>query len=140
MILDAENRYSNAQDLFADGPGPGTVVSTDVIDGGTAGDAEDELYLVVDVETTFTSGGAATLTVSLETDDNSGFSSATVKFTSAVFALASLTAGSRLAAVRLPKGMERFSRVSYAIGTAALTAGKVDAHLALDIDHQNKTF
>jgi len=135
MLLDAENRYSNAQDLFAGGPGPGPQTSTDVVDRGTAGDSADELYLVVNVPTGFTSGGAATVQVILQTDSVSGFGTAVDLYTSQAFSMAELAAAKTPVKVRLPKGMKRYSRLRYVVAAAALTAGAVDAHLAKDIEH-----
>mgnify|MGYP003387599755 CR=1 FL=1 len=89
----------------------------------------DELYLVVTVDTTATSGGSATLAVSLVTDDNSALSSPTKVFTTPVTAVAALTVGTVLARVEVPKGVawERYIGIVQTTGTAAFTAGKINA-------------
>ena len=89
----------------------------------------DELYFVVTVDTTATSGGSATLAVSLVTDDNSSLSSPTKVFTTTVTAVAALTAGTVLAKVEVPKGVawERYIGIVQTTGTAAFTAGKINA-------------
>jgi hypothetical protein len=85
--------------------------------------------LDVAVNETFTSGGAATLTVSLETDDNEAFSSATTLFTSRTFALAELVSGARLLPEHMPYGCEQYVRIAYVIATATTTAGTVTASI-----------
>lgn len=87
------------------------------------------LFLVIKVQTTATSGGAATATFDLVTDDNGSLSSPTVIFTSPTFAVASMTAGTVLAIVALPIGgaYERYIGIRQTTGVAAFTAGKIDA-------------
>ncbi len=75
----------------------------------------------------FASGGAATLQVDLETDDNESFTSATVLFSSPTYALADLIVGKHLLHEFLPHGCEQYLRVKYVIGTATTTAGTVTA-------------
>ena len=130
MIIDYENELSSAQAVTS----TGDTASTHHYDQGAAGDAYgEELYLNVQVNETVTSAGAATLRVRLETDDNSGFSSATVLYETAALPKADLVAGAQVSQVRLPKGAERYLRVVYEVGTAALTAGKFDAVLVRNI-------
>ncbi len=94
-----------------------------------------ELFLVVRVTTTATSGGAATLQVRLVSDDTAtpSTTTATVHYTSAQFALASITAGATICVVRLPSGAyERYIGIQQITGTAAFTAGAIDAFLTAD--------
>lgn len=91
-----------------------------------------EMYLVVRVATTATSGGAATLQVRLVSDDTAtpSTTTATVHATSAVFALASLTAGATVMITKLPSGSyERYVGIQQITGTAAFTGGALDAFL-----------
>lgn len=87
--------------------------------------------LLVQITEDFASGGAATLVVTLETDDNESFSSAATVVTSQTFALASLTAGTHLLPQHIPYGCEQYIRINYTIGTATTTAGKVTAGLVM---------
>ena len=128
MIMDAQNRFSNAQAVTA------TAVSTDVIDFGVGdkGINDKPLRLRVQVDETATSAGASTLVVTLETDDVVGFGSAVVVYTSASIAKAAIVAGAVLVDIPIPYGMKRYARLNYTIGTANLTAGKFTSGLLLD--------
>jgi hypothetical protein len=131
MLIDKELQFSDAQAITGD------AASTDYIDQGAAGDALQgaELYLVVRVHTTLDSAGeAATLTVKLQSDDNSSFSSAKDHFISEAFAESALVAGTELVKMKLPVGMQRYIRVYYDRGTEDFTSGKVDAFLTPAVD------
>lgn len=153
MILDALLQFDNAVSLAI---AAGTQVSTNVIDlgitsgiptsanGGGARDIgigdDPAMKLLVIVTTTFTSGGAATLAVSLQgaVDNGSGAAAAfSTWWTSPVYALATLNAGSQLMNMDMPRppdgiAIPRFLRLSYAVATATMTAGNVSAYLVLD--------
>lgn len=90
-----------------------------------------QLWLVIKVQTTATSGGAATGTFDLVTDDNSALSSPTVLVSSAAIPVASLTANTVILITALPVGgtFERYLGIQQRTGTAAFTAGKIDAFL-----------
>src|SRR5690606_10992156 len=93
------------------------------------------IYLVVMVDTTATSGGSATLTVQLVTDDNESMSSPTVVAQSAEWDVADITAGTIVWMVPLPHegvAYERFIGIQQVTGTAAFTAGALNAFLTLD--------
>lgn len=131
MILDERNEFADATALNTGAAGD--YVIGDVIDLGVAGrdlgNGED-LELVVSVDTTATSGGSATLAISLATDDNSSLSSPTKIVTSPAIPVASLTAGTTAFRVRLPSGTyERYIGIVQTTGTAAFTAGKINAFL-----------
>ena len=127
MLFDLESLFSDRQVLTATGN------SANVIDTGAARDllAGEPLTLVLQVSTAFTAGGAATLVVTLETDDNSSFSSATTLFTSPAIPVAALTAGARPVQIRVPRGAERYLRLVYTVATGPMTAGAVIAGLVL---------
>lgn len=142
MILSAELLLSDDQDLAQSA---GSYASTNYIDLGAAGTpygaaaalSNDPgpgtpVPLEVLITETFTSGGAATLSVALQMDDNTSFSSATTIKTSATFALADLTVGTNIFPdLFLPTGLtERYFRLNYTIGTAATTAGKITAGIS----------
>lgn len=161
MILDALLQFDNAASLAI---AAGTQASTNVIDFGlgtstnpaipsnaNGGGARDmgigddpALKLLVQVSTTFTSGGAGTLSVAIQgaPDNGSGApGSYTTWWTSPVYALATLVAGARLLNMDFPRppagvAVPRFVRLLYTVGTATMTAGAVSAYLVLDRDDQ----
>ena len=132
MILDSRNEFADATALSTEGTGLALVGN--VIDLGTDGinDVED-LYLVVQVDTAVTSGGSATVAFSLASDAQAAIAtdgSATVHYTSPTLAKATLVAGYQVCKVELPKGQyERYLGILANVGTAALTAGKINAFL-----------
>lgn len=86
------------------------------------------LDFYVQVDTTFTSGGAATMAVEVVTSANSDLSSPTVLCSSSAIAVATLVAGYQFR-INLPaKGAtSRYLGLRYVVATAAMTAGKVTA-------------
>jgi hypothetical protein len=131
MIHDAENRFSDAQDISGAGPD----ASTDVVDLGIARDigTGENLYLVVSVDTTFV-GGGITVAVTIETDNDEAFGSPTSPAqTIGTFAALSV-AGSRFVVRLQPDAInERFMRVLYT-QSGALTTGAVTAFIVHGID------
>ena len=128
MIIDTQLEMSNAQALTA------TAASTNLIDTSVAGDAVDELYLVVQVSTTLASAGkAATLDIILQTDSAVGFGTATTLATCPRIAEATLVAGYRCWAIRIPSGAKRYLRMYYTVGTENFTSGNIDAFLTMDV-------
>lgn len=137
----------------------GTYASNNVIDlglsgiptsanGGGARDIgigdDPALKLNVEVVTTFTSGGAGTLAVSLQgaNDNGSGAPGAfTTWWTSPAYALATLNQGSNLLSMDMPRppdgvAVPRYLRLSYAIAGATMTAGQVVSNILLDREDQ----
>jgi len=102
-----------------------SAASTDYIDQQAAGDAYgNELYLVCRVGTAF--ANATSMTIDIQTDDNTSFSSAKTLFSSGVILEAALTLNTVVVKVRIPKGLERYFRVYYTVdGTH--NAGTIDA-------------
>jgi hypothetical protein len=146
MILDERNEFCDATALNTGGAG--TYNLGDVIDthGPAVGHGSgqnvtrnlamgSELYLVIRVATTATSGGSATGQFRLVSDDTStpSTTTSTVHYTSDAIAVASLTAGTTIAVVRLPSGnYERYVGVQQITAVAAFTAGAIDAFLTSD--------
>lgn len=136
MILDKTEEFSDGQAVTA------TAVSTNVIDTNPSGknpivdlgDGEPDVWLVVQVDETATAAGAATVTVSLESDSTANLAtSPTVHYTSAAIPIANLTAGKEVVRVKLPGGdYERYLGVRYTVGTGPLTAGKFSAFIVKD--------
>lgn len=137
MIIDSRGEMCSATALNTGAAGTYLIGSQiDLgVDGLDVGVGED-LYLVVQVTTTATSGGSATLQVKLASDASAAISTttSTVHYTSDAIAVADLVAGYRVAAVRLPSGTyERYLGILQVTGTAAFTAGNIDAFLTKDI-------
>lgn len=135
MITDRLNTFALATALNTGAAG--TYLVGDVIDLGTARDIGqgNPIYLVVQVDTTATSGGAATLQIKLASDAQAAIAtdgSATEHVVSPAIAVASLTAGKRILVVAIPyegNVYERYLGILQVTGTAAFTAGKIDAFL-----------
>lgn len=134
MILDALLRLSTAQALTS----TGTTPSTNVVDLGDARDlgvADPRIGIYVTVGTAFTSGGAGTLQIKVQgSADNSTWDDYAL---SPVYALADLVAGAKLMNWKLMERpadipLPRYLRLAYVVGTAAMTAGTVNANMPLD--------
>lgn len=153
MILDALLQFDSAVSVAI---AAGTQASTNTIDLGinsgiptfaNGGGARDigigdkpAMKFVVLVTTTFTSGGAGTLSVGLQgaVDNGSGAPAAfSTWWTSPVYALATLNAGSQLFNMDMPRppdgiAVPRFLRLLYTVATATMTAGNISSYLVLD--------
>lgn len=93
-------------------------------------------YLAVRIATAMTSGGAATVQIELVSDAQEGIAvdgTATVHYTSAQFAFdaAGVAVNKTPVIIELPSGIkfERYLGIIVNVGTAALTAGAIDAFL-----------
>lgn len=143
MILDARNEFCDAVALNTGGAGSYLVGSQ--IDTGIAGTStqpndlgvDDTLYLVLQVDTTATSGGSATVQFHLASDASASVAtdgSATYHFSTGAIPVATLVAGYTIAAVKLPSGVyERYLGILQTTAVAALTAGKINAFLTNDV-------
>ena len=115
----------------------GTLQSNTTIDLGCT---PSDLYLEIRVTETVTADGAATVTFSLESDSTADLAtSATVHWTTAAIGKATLTAGYKVATLKLPGGnYEKYLGVRYTVATGPLTAGKFTAYLTNGQDiHKN---
>jgi hypothetical protein len=137
MILDERNEFADATAI---GASTGRRLVGDVIDLGAAtrdiGNGAP-LYLVIQVDTAVTSDGSATVTFELASDAGAEIATdggATVHFATGAIPKATLVAGYTAVAVALPMGTyERYLGVIANVGTAALTAGKINAFLTHDV-------
>ncbi len=131
MLLDNESTFSDAQAVTVTAP------STNIIDLRQANrqlGAGERLWLYVFVKTTFTAGGAATLVVDLETDNDVAFGSATLILSSGVLAVASLTAKTVVYKVPVPANInERYMRLNYTVATGPMTAGAIAGVISKDV-------
>lgn len=120
MLLDQQALFSAAQAITA------TAASTNVIDTGSnkgVGKYGD-IPLLIQVVEGFNS--LTSLTVTVQTDDNSAFSSA-ADVLSMTIPLASLVLGYKSPVITLPMKMERYIRLNYTVTGTAPTTGKVTA-------------
>jgi hypothetical protein len=141
MILDERNEFADAVSVAN---AAATILVGDVID--TAAVVRDlgtgePLYLVINVDTSIITGGAAgTIQFQLASDAQAAIAtdgSATVHFASKLFvtdddALNELDAGATAVIVPLPvagPAYERYLGILAVIGTTTTTAGKINAFL-----------
>lgn len=120
MLLDQQALFSAAQAITA------TAASTNVIDTGSNKDVGKygDIPLLIQVVEGF--NNLTSLTVTVQTDDNSAFSSA-ADVLSMTIPLASLVLGYRSPVITLPMKMERYIRLNYTVTGTAPTTGKVTA-------------
>lgn len=124
MLKDALATFATAQAPTATGDTASTDVLDQLVKSGAVG---REPWAIARIDTTATSGGAATLAAVLQDSaDNSAWADLVV---GPAIAVASLTAGKEILKVRVPIGTRRYLRFAWRIGTAVLTAGKFDAFL-----------
>lgn len=139
MITDKLTTFANGEALNTGVAG--TYLVGDVIDMEDLRDLGqgNPVYLVVTIQTTATSGGAATLQIQLASDAQAAIAtdgSATVHVQSDAIAVASLAAGTSVLAIALPmegNAYERYLGILQVTGTAAFTAGAIDAFLTMDV-------
>lgn len=132
MYLEKYTELSTAQALTA------TAASEDVIDSLAAGTAYgNELWLVVRVGTALDSTEEdATLTIGLQSDSASDFSTSSTLITHAqsdAILEAACTANTIIWKIKVPTGLQRYIRLYYTVGTHNFTSGTVDAFLTPDI-------
>lgn len=125
MILDAQNTFSDAQAVTA------SAASTNIIDTAASRDigAGEPMELIVICTETVTAAGAATVQFQLRTDTASNMGTAEVIAETPAIGKASLTAGTEVFRIKLPRGLKRYIDLYYSVGTGPLTAGKFTAAL-----------
>ena len=128
MLLDKELVLSDAQAITED------AASAFYINTQAAGRAIDELWLVVQVHTTFdTAAEGGTLIISLRTAAAAAggeLTSPTTLFISATFTEAVLVEGYRALTMKLPPGLLQYIDLYYDENDGdSFTAGKLDAFL-----------
>jgi len=137
MIMDERTEFADATALNTGVAG--SYLIGDVYDTGGDGLNDVEcLYLVIQVATSATSGGLATGQFHLCSDAQAAIAvngSATYHWSSPAIPVASLTAGTYIAKVELPKGQyERYVGIVQTTGTAAFTAGAINAFLTPNVN------
>lgn len=140
MILDEYGEFCDATSLNTGAAA--TYNLGDIIDLGVASDlgvGSEHLYLVIGVDTTATSGGAATGVFQLVSDGTSTIATngtQSIHATSKAWTVAEMVAGTTLLAIALPMEgtvYERYLAVQQVTAVAAFTAGKVNAFLTADV-------
>ena len=141
MLLDKQNQFS--ADTGDNPTALGSTVSANIIDLGIARDiggaVTDQLMLLCQVATAFTSGGSATLQVQFQTapDNGSGLPGAwSTLAQSDAIPVASLVQGYKFLPGEVPGGTLRFIRLNYVIATAVMTGGVLKASLVPSLDLQ----
>lgn len=131
MIMDERTEFCDATAM--DTGGTGRALIGDVVDtGGDGINDVDQLYLCIQVTTTFTSGGSATVSFILASDAAAAIAddgSASEHVVSEDIALATLVAGYERFFPIPPGSYERYMGILQNVGTAALTAGAINAFL-----------
>jgi hypothetical protein len=138
MILDERNEFCDATALNTGVAA--TYLIGDVLDLQTARDvgAGQPVYLVVQVDTAVTSAGAATVQFHLASDAQAAIAtdgSASYHFSTGAIGKATLVAGYEAVCVAIPAegtAYERYVGILQTTGTAALTAGAVNAFLTCE--------
>lgn len=132
MYLDAQNLFSDAQAVTA------TAASTNYIDlGPLTGTARnigvgDDLYIHINIDVALTdSGSDSTVAITLETDDNTSFSSATTLATVASVA-ATAAAGTSYIYKIASAAFERYIQLRYTVSGGNLTTGSFTAGIVKD--------
>lgn len=122
MIFSRYEEFSNGQAITGD------AAATNVWDGKVAGGAiGEEMYLVVQVDTTF--DNLTSLTIELATDTALPIDASSTVLASKTVALADLTAGSQVWVVRVPREQSRYVGVYYDVTGTDPTAGAISAFL-----------
>jgi hypothetical protein len=138
MITDLTTLFSNAQAITA------TAASTNLIDLGAPGtvygaaaaltrDIGKGRQIPIALRVTESFNNLTSLAISVETDDNASFSSATTVFTSPAYPLADLAIGARaLLPDYIPIGTnERYMRLKYTVVGTAPTTGKITSGVSM---------
>jgi len=131
MILDKTLLLSDEQAVTA------TAVSTNTIDLSAALrdiGAGEQIYAVVVVDVDFTAAGAATMVIGLITDNDEALGSPTTILSTPAIDKAALTAGRVPIVIPVPPNIaEQYLGLNYTVATGPMTAGKVTAFIAKDV-------
>ncbi len=121
MIMDRTLLFSDRQAITA------TAASTNVVDLGAARNMSPGKVVPLAIAVTETFNNLTSLAVSIETDDNAAFSSATTVATGVTYPAADLVAGKQLLLPDVLTGKERFVRLKYTVVGTAPTTGRITA-------------
>jgi len=146
MILDELTEFCDATALNTGGAG--TYLVGDVIDSGNVRDIGSgrQMYLVIQVDTTATSGGSATAQFQLASDSAAAIAddaSQTIHLITNAIAVATLAQGWSIVIPVPPQASvayERYIGVQQVTAVAAFTAGKINAFLTIDPPTTNVSY
>lgn len=126
MIIDKQLLLSSAQAITA------TAASTHIYDSGSAADQGPgkALRSFLQVDEAFNT--LTSLTVTLETDDNTSFTSPTIVWSTKAILLAALLINTKHNLPITSRGLERYWRFKYTVGGSNPTLGKVTAGFVYD--------
>jgi len=140
MFIDQRSEFCSNTALSTAATGIANVGN--VLDTTTARDLGNgrPIYLVILCTTTATSGGSATVSFSLASDSVSSIhtdGTEITHLTSPTYPVASITAGTVLYVGAIPFGAlnayKEYLGIQQNVGTAALTAGAIEAFLTQDV-------
>lgn len=129
MIFDSTFLFSDDQAVTA------TANSTNIVDLGVSRDIGKGVPIPLLIQVTADFATLTSLTVTVETDDNDSFSSATTLASSGAIAAADLVAGYQFPLQYMPIGTERYLRITYTVAGTAATAGTVTAGVVASHQH-----
>lgn len=138
MIFDRTLIFSNAQAITATAPSTDNVdlLATGTVYGAASALIKDvgkgqSVPLLIQIVETFNT--LTSLTVTVQCDDNAGFSSPKDVLTTTI-PLASLTAGRGIPITAIPPGVnERYMRLNYTVTGTAPTLGRVTAGVVMGV-------
>lgn len=134
MLRDAQWVLSDAQAVTT----AAATASTNVYDTRGPAPADigkgEELWLVASVSESVTATGSATVTFAVQTDDNESFTTAATLYTTSAIGKATLVAGYRIFAIKLPVNCERYIRALITPAVDDLATGKFDIYLTRNVD------
>lgn len=161
MILDLQTKFSGSTTAAGVTTGDAitvTAISANVLDARSAGGSVsvgtggpalvdeginvNDFWLIVQVtDNAFTAAGAATLTITLESDTAVGLGATpVVHFSTAAIGKATLVIGYTAVRTPLPSDdYKRFIGLRYTVATGPMTAGNLVAYFALEAQ-RNKTY
>lgn len=136
MHLDAQNLFSEAQDITASAASENIVDLRPILGGERRIGTGENLYIILVVTTTFTDAGSdSTVAVTLEADALEAFGSATTIQTIGTFAALSAIGDAPLIARIAPQILtESFIRLFYTVAGGNLTTGALTAAIVHGID------
>ncbi len=129
MIFDSTFLFSDGQAITA------TANSTNVVDLGVVRDIGKGVPVPIVIQVTEDFDELTTLTATIQTDDNEGFSSPSTIATSGAIAAADLVAGYQFPLQYMPLHTQRYLRVVYTVAGDPPTAGRVTAGVVAGHQH-----
>jgi len=115
-----------------------SAATTNHLDTRAIGAPRDGMFIEFAVTAAITAAGAATLQVSVRTDNDPAFGSPTVLYiTPVAIPKADLVIGKKIKVPYPIQGLERYIDGYFTVATGPFTAGAFDVHVVEAIDHDN---